>query len=124
MSFRNYTPAAWPGNVGDVWDGRFVDNLGSNQTANGATHSTFQDHLGRRCHIVCDPPKNFPPQQNLRRIANLIIGKTIRQAQRIYPNIRVVIRDGQQLITTQDFQVNRINVETMNDIIIRVLGFY
>jgi hypothetical protein len=114
MSFRNYTPAAWQGNNNDVWDGRFDDGL-------GPTQNTFRDEQGRRCRVVCEPPRN---NQDPRRIARIILGKPIGQARRIYPNIRVVIRDGQQLMMTQDFQEDRINVEIRNGIIVRIVGFY
>ena len=91
------------------------------------TEKTFVDKLGRKCYIVCEPLQNNRPRPqptDPKRIANLLIGKNIPHAQRIYPNIRVVTRDGVPQPTTQDYQQNRINVETRNGIINRIVGFY
>jgi len=75
-----------------------------------------------RCRIVCDQNDRYP--RDLRTIARIIINRSLPAAQQIYQNIRVVIRDGQRLVVTQDFRRDRINVETRNGIVIRVLGFY
>ncbi|QGR54160.1 hypothetical protein [Moumouvirus maliensis] len=84
------------------------------------TNNTFYDNLGRRCRIVCDPIRPQNPQQ----IARSLIGRSIFEAQRIYPNIRVVRSNGRVLPTTQDYRPDRINVDTRNNIIIRIDGFY
>jgi hypothetical protein len=73
--------------------------------------------------IVLDPPYHYT-YQDLRSIGNRLLGKSLHQALRIYPNIRVVIRNGQPLIIGQDYQPNRISVETLNDIITRIVAFY
>ncbi len=56
--------------------------------------------------------------------SNRIIGLHLNQALAIYPNIRVVVRDGRQLPTTMDYRTDRINVETRNGIIQKVVGHY
>ncbi|AQN68542.1 hypothetical protein [Saudi moumouvirus] len=122
--------------------GRFdVPNNAANQnipvegfTPNVNTGTTFYDNLGRRCRIVCDPvrPPNQSrppvwgpgPQLNPQQIARSLIGRTIFEAQRIYPNTRVVRSNGRDLPTTMDFRPDRINVETRGNIIIRIDGFY
>lgn len=108
MSF-NYTPAQWDqqsqNNI--LWDG---DN---------SSLQSFIDTRGRRCRVVCETS----PRNNLQKFARRIIGQNINAARIIYPNIRVVIENGRQLPTTQDYQADRINVETRNNIIIRVVNF-
>ncbi|AGF85084.1 hypothetical protein QJ854_gp698 [Moumouvirus goulette] len=102
-------------------------------TQNVNTNTTFYDNLGRRCRIVCDPvrPPNQgrppvwgPGPQNPQQIARSLIGRTIFEAQRIYPNIRVVRSNGRDLPTTMDYRPDRINVETRGNVIIRIDGFY
>ena len=99
-----------------VWDGRHISN--TNQIDQTAFHNR---PYGRRCRIVCD--NDIPHHPDLRYIARQIIGKTLQQALAIYPNIRVIIRDGVPQIVTQDYRPDRINVETRNNIIIRVIKF-
>jgi len=99
---------------GDQWDRR--GNIGS-------IDSTFYDREGRRCRLVCEAPRPRP-QPNLNRIAQSLIGLNLEQAQRIYPFVRVVVRDGQPLAVTQDYRSNRINVETRYGRIVRIDGFY
>ncbi|XWV24565.1 hypothetical protein QJ856_gp1226 [Tupanvirus deep ocean] len=98
------------------------------QPMQAQTHSrqpyTYPHQYGRRCYVVCEPDHGPRHPRNPRDIARLLIGRTIQEAQRIYPNIRVVVRDGQHLIVTQDHRRDRINVETRNNVIIRILGFY
>ena len=149
MSNRNYTPAEWQaesdlsqfqGRANDgVWDGRFED--GSRQDFHGQNRlqnrprpqpqpqqrppqNIFYDQQGRRCRVVCEPINNIPSQQELRRIGNTMIGRTIHQAQRIYPNTRLVISNGQRLPITMDHNPSRINVESRNGVIVRIDGFY
>lgn len=113
MSF-GYQPGNW---------NRSDDQLGRTPYIPPSQQQSFIDRYGRRCRIVCnDRPPN--PQRDLRRIANQIIGLNLYEARRIYPNIRPVVINGQQQIVTQDFRQDRINVETRNNIITRVLGFY
>lgn len=126
----NYQPAAWPGDndwaklggaADNVWDGRFNPSQ-FRPRPNRPTETVFIDQFGRRCRTICEArPRD---RGNLRQISRLLIGKHITEARRIYPNIRVVIRDGVDLPTTLDYRPERINVETRNGIIIRILGFY
>ena len=92
----------------------------------GSVQTTMRDQQGRQYRCVCVPITRPSPRPgtNLNQIARLILGRNINDALRIYRNIRVVIRDGQHLIVTQDFRRDRINVETRNNIIIRIVGFY
>lgn len=60
----------------------------------------------------------------LNRVSDRLLGLDLSQAQLIYPNIRVVVRDGYRLLVTEDFRPLRINVETRNGIIIRIDGYY
>jgi len=127
---RNYQPANWPGD--DMWSGiggRSNDTMGGHtqmvRVPHDQTESTFVDRRGRKCRIVCDPPPRPDRNQpNLQRIGRMMIGKTIYEARSIYPHVREVIRDGQQLATTMDHRPDRINVETRNGVIIRINGFY
>ncbi|ANB50827.1 hypothetical protein [Powai lake megavirus] len=98
----------------------------------------FRDSMGRRCRIVCDPPQQNrppprprPPQprpphvgQDIDQFARALLGRHITEAQRIYPNTRVVRANGRDLPVTNDFRQDRINVETRNGIVVRIDGFY
>lgn len=57
-------------------------------------------------------------------IARLLIGRDINSVKNIYPNTRVVIRDGTNLVGVHNLDRERINVETKNNIIVKTLGFY
>lgn len=61
---------------------------------------------------------------NPQGISGLIIGRRLNDARLIYPNIRPVIVDGQSQAITLDFRQDRINVETNNGYITRIVGFY
>ncbi len=98
------------------------DNNPNIDTRKPVEEKAWIDGRGRRCRIICEPNYNHPP--NLKRIANSLLGKNINQAQRIYPNVRVVVRDGVQLPITKEYNTNRINVETRNGIINKIVGFY
>jgi hypothetical protein len=54
----------------------------------------------------------------------LIMRRHISNAKRIYPNVRVIIKDGYKLPIDCNFQPHRINVETRDDLVIRVYGMY
>lgn len=110
----NYQPAEWPGD--SKWS-RLTDH---NMYETEDLPSEFFNRYGRRCRLVCDPL----PTENLRRIARMIMGRTIQQALLIYPNIRVVVKDGRPLPITQDYRSNRINVEVFRNVIARIIGFY
>lgn len=128
----NYQPASWEGSDTtlstksqnfDTQEFAHNDRRNNNDSAN----RRWIDQNGRQCQIVCTPP-NRP--QNPHFIANQIIGLPIDVARRRFPNanIRVVIRNGEHLATTMDFNANRINVETRHlngrETIIKVVGFY
>ena len=85
----------------------------------GATVEPFSQ-TKRKCRLVCDNDQ----EQKLHNIAARIIGLTLQQARSIYPNVREVIRNGQPLVITQEYNPNRINVETKNGKIIRFTWFY
>lgn len=150
MTSRNYQQATWPAR--SDWDGVSRDNydpsfstperlvnydrvndpsrFGSYDRYSNPDGQTFM-HGGRRCRIVCDPPRRPPHRpphqdhpQNLVLLSRSLIGKPINVARSIYPNVRVVVADGRQLPTTMDYNPRRINVETRNNIIIKIVGFY
>ena len=147
MSNRNYTPAEWQADSDlsqlqqrandGVWDGRFEDNIaqgfrGQNRPGRPQPgrpqqrppQNIFYDQQGRRCRVICEPINNNPSQAELRRIGNTMMGRTIHQAQQIYPNTRLVISNGQRLPVTMDHNPSRINVESRNGVIVRIDGFY
>jgi hypothetical protein len=102
----------------------------SNDSYNGQSNDLYNGQSfisgGRRCRVVCDnPPRPGPGPDNqyLRSIARRIIGQRFNDASRIYPLIRVAIRDGQNLPLTQDYNPRRINVETRNGVIRRIVNF-
>ncbi len=113
---------------------------GNVNTYNPSTYDPnayFRDSMGRRCRIVCDPPhQNRPPRprppqprpphvgQDIGQFARALLGRHITEAQRIYPNTRVVRANGRDLPVTNDFRQDRINVETRNGIVVRIDGFY
>lgn len=74
---------------------------------------------GRRCNCDCEKALTNP-----QGMAGLIIGRRLNDARLIYSNIRAVIVDGQAQIVTQDYRPERINVETNNNYITRIIGFY
>lgn len=119
MSFNNYQPSDWPGD--DSWAKLNRTNQNRpNRNRPDQNNSSFINSEGRRCRIVCEPPRN----NNLQSIMRFIVGKNINDARGIYPDIRVVVQDGQDLVTTMDYRPERINVETNNNIITRVVGLY
>ena len=142
MSFSNYQPAAWAGNQAVPttvnYDGQgtygneqdYDDGRVGSQDARypPGQDQNYRYHRGRRCRWVCDPLPPRPP--NPRFIARQLPGLRLLDAQRRFPgaNIRVVIRNGQQLQVTLDYNPNRINVETSTryngEVILRVVGFY
>jgi hypothetical protein len=109
----------------NVWQGRndFASDVNPKiDISRPVTEKKFTDGHGRQCRIICEPKRLQP--QDLTRIANSLLGKNIHQAEQIYPDVREVIHNGIQLIVVQNFNFHRINVETKNDIIIRIIGFY
>ena len=138
MSNRNNQAAMWPPT--NDWDGVSRDNMNDYNSPyataryndDGARYNNYDDadgasfyNRGRRCRIVCDGPR--PPRPSPRPPIpnpNQLLGYRITIARTIYPNIRVVVADGKQLIVTQDYNPRRLNVETVNNIISRIVGFY
>ena len=132
----NYQPASWDADTsgqmmdafsgyGGNYGGSYGDYDGGYRRRDEYTQvTTGRDGRRYRCHCVAIDPPRPRPGQNLNYIARMILGRQLQDALRIYANIRVVIRDGQRLIVTQDYQQNRINVETRNNVIIRIVGFY
>lgn len=99
-------------------------NLGNNldfrrpsQLVDGAS---WIDNRGRKCRIVCD--SEAPREPRLERFSRMLVGRNINLAQRFYPNIRVIEKNGMPLPTTMDYRPERINVATRNDIITRVVS--
>ena len=129
--YMNYQPASWdPDMSGQMMDafggysGGYGGGYGGYDRGSYSHITTGRDGRRYRCHCVPIDPPRPRPGQNLNYIARLILGRQLQDALRIYSNIRVVIRDGQRLIVTQDYQRTRINVETRNNVIIRIVGFY
>ena len=55
---------------------------------------------------------------------NVILGKELSESFLIYPKIREVIKDGKILQITKELQDSRINVETKDNVIIKIVGIY
>ena len=58
------------------------------------------------------------------KINKLIVGKSYREAEKIYGNLRIVKQDDKCKIITLDYCEHRCNVEIKNEIIIKINGFY
>lgn len=143
MTNRYNQAAMWPPT--NDWDGVSRDNMDDNNSPYATTRYNNNDdadiarynnydgasfnNRGRRCRIVCDGPGPLPrpPRPSPRPPIpnpNQLLGYRISIARTIYPNIRVVVADGKQLVVTQDYNPRRLNVETVNNIISRIVGFY
>lgn len=130
--------SSWNDNDGQAnYSNQGYNNQGYNNQGYGnqgyggnqdSVQTTMRDQYGRQYRCVCVPidrPRPRPrPRPDINQIVRMITGRNINDARRIYPNIRVVIRDGQHLTVTQDFRSDRVNVETRNNIITRVVGLY
>uniref|UniRef100_A0A6C0C8H5 Uncharacterized protein n=1 Tax=viral metagenome TaxID=1070528 RepID=A0A6C0C8H5_9ZZZZ len=113
-----------PSNDSQLNDSRFADLRPSNDSRfdnNDDFSGRSFMRGGRRCRIVCDPPRN---QGGIERISRRLLGLSLRQARQIYNNIRVVEVNGRRVPTTQDYDRTRINVATRDDVVIRIDGFY
>ncbi len=126
MSFRTYQPANWSRN--NEWsrfgydDSDSDDNNYSSQFQR-PNRFNYTDNFGRECQVTCRPRQRPPfPSNNIGYIIRIIIGLTLNEARRYYNNIREVIRNGEQLPVTLDYNPRRINVETSNGRIIRVVS--
>lgn len=51
------------------------------------------------------------------------IGMTVVEARQIHDNVRVMIRNGEHLFGTLDFDPNRMNVETKDGKIVKILSW-
>lgn len=96
-----------------------------------SSNFTTRDRYGRRLICNCyyadsgnNNNNNNSDNYNMRRIAQFIHRKHITVARRYYSNIRVVNRDGVNLVVTQDYNRRRVNVGTRNGYIVRIYGFY
>jgi hypothetical protein len=58
--------------------------------------------------------------------ANMLVGKTVAEAkkslERSGHTLRVVEKDGEFLLCTMEFRINRFNVATQDDVIIRFVS--
>lgn len=69
---------------------------------------------------ISEPPSTCDPHSTTGRI----IGRHINDVRKVWPNTRAVIQNGEHMIVTADYIQNRINVETKNDVVTRIVGFY
>jgi len=68
-------------------------------------------------------PINFE-NSKFNKINKLILGKSYREAEKIYGNLRIVKQDNKCKIITLDYCEHRCNVEIKNEIIVKIDGFY
>lgn len=109
----------------DVWNGELVNPHNPQNFRNPVQDRVFTDQFGRRCRTVTTCSAAPRRRPNLQAVARSIVGQNIVVAQRSNPHvvIRPVIENGHHLPTTMDFRQDRINVETRNNIITRIVGF-
>ena len=71
-------------------------------------------------------PNNFEQCKidKINKLNKLILGKSYREAEKIYGNLRIVKQDDKCKIITLDYCDHRCNVEIKNEIIIKIDGFY
>ena len=55
---------------------------------------------------------------------NFILNKDFNEAIKFYPSLRIVKLNSKDIIVTLDYCKNRCNIEVVNGIIIRIVGFY
>jgi hypothetical protein len=55
---------------------------------------------------------------------NFILNKHFNEATKFYHNLRIVKSNGKDIIVTLDYCKTRCNIEVLNGIIIRIVGFY
>lgn len=60
--------------------------------------------------------------QKIKEISDIIVGKTIEEASKLIPEytIRTVIIDGNYLMTTKDYKLDRVNVSIEKGVIVGV----
>lgn len=69
-----------------------------------------------------NPTFGLTEEQQL-AVTELIHGKNIDEAIKLYPSIRVYVKDGEEFFHTEDYCPHRVNVETQNNIIIKIVSF-
>ena len=60
----------------------------------------------------------------INKLNKLILGKSYREAEKIYGNLRVVKKDNKCKIITLDYCEHRCNIEIKNEIVVKIDGFY
>lgn len=55
---------------------------------------------------------------------NIILNKHFNEANKIYPNLRIVKKNGKPLVVLSNYCKDRCNVEIKNEIIVTIFGFY
>jgi hypothetical protein len=55
---------------------------------------------------------------------NIIINKHINEALKIYPDLRIVKKNGKGIVVTANYCKDRCNIEVENEIVIKIFGFY
>ena len=74
------------------------------------------------------PPRRIFPsnieQCKIDKIDKLILGKSYREAEKVYCNLRIVKQDDKCKIITLDYCEHRCNIEIKNEIIVKIDGFY
>jgi hypothetical protein len=58
------------------------------------------------------------------KLNKLILGKSYREAEKVYCNLRIVKQDDKCKIITLDYCEHRCNIEIKNEIIVKIDGFY
>jgi hypothetical protein len=77
-------------------------------------------------HVCPRPPAGPPTPEgyDARELVGLRVGKAKRVAERHGCTLRVVRRDGEWLVVTQDFRTDRINVAVRDRVVRRIVGIY
>lgn len=60
----------------------------------------------------------------INKLNKLIIGKSYREAEKLYNNLRIVKQDDKCKIITLDYCDHRCNVEIKKEIVVKIDGFY
>jgi hypothetical protein len=80
------------------------------------------DAASARGHVC--PRDSATKSYDARELVGLGVGKARRVAEAHQCLLRVVRRDGEWLIVTQEFRANRINVAVRDRIVRRIVGIY
>jgi hypothetical protein len=76
---------------------------------------------------ICPRPQAGPPMResyDARDLVGLRVAKARRVAERHRCTLRVVRRNGEDLVVTQDFRTDRINVAVRRHVVKRIVGIY